>query len=880
MLSLLGGGRAFAQDKDQNPPVLSPVLTSPPKLLQAATPVYPEEGRRKGRSAVVAVQIRIAADGSVSDVVVLEPMGDGFDEAAIDAVKQYQFAPAQWDGVPGAIVVETAIHFVLQMEAENVVENTSDALPTEPAALEASPKTPEVAKASVRIEGVVLERGSRKRLAGVIVAVGAFGAEVVTDEEGRFSLSGDVAGDLQILAVDDDHERFERKLSLSNNESIEVKLYLRVKGGNPYETVVEGSREVFEVTRRRLHRQQLTTVPGTFGDPIRVIQSLPGLARTPFATGFLLIRGSNPDDSGVFLDGHRVPLLFHFLGGPSLLNPEFLESIDLYPGGFPARYGRSIGGIVAVDTRASTSDLLHGSVDIDVLDAGGNLRVPIGKHASFAIAGRRSYLDFMLGFFLPESTPGQSLVVVPVYDDQQIRLDYDFGKEGKASLFAIRSSDTLKVLSEDEELASSQALNTSIGFYRIMAKYERPLSRSLHLTLSPSFGTDTFSLGSGQKDSEEVYTGIDVQAQYLSYRMRVHGNLGAGLHLDAGLDMESRRTRYELFIPLTDDLATNDAIDVPPELLIRTVDALMVGAHADLGIDIHGLRIVPGLRVDGYYLSGTPQWTVDPRVIARYRINQKWLAKGYVGQFHQPPQPEALDAEFGNPKVIAEQALHVGVGAEWNFAAHWDLDVEGYFIDRKNQVARTDEVLVSPETGAIQRLYWDNTKVGDTVGIELLLRRQVTRRLFGWTSYTLSKTRDQTRPTSKYKASRFDQRHTLNVVASYTFNHGWELGSRFRLATGRPITEVVGSTFDADSGSYRPVEGTYRGERRKTFHQLDARVEKTWVFDTWKLGLYLDLQNVLNVSNEEGTQYDYRFAQRSPIQSVPFLPTLGVRGQF
>src|SRR5690606_28479955 len=224
-------------------------------------------------------------------------------------------------------------------------------------------------------------------------------------------------------AIEDRYDRFTRNFALGKNEAVDLKLYMRAKGGNPYETVVEGEREVLEVTRRTLQRRQLTSVPGTFGDPIRVIQSLPGLARTPFVTGFLLIRGSNPDDSGVFFDGHRVPLLFHFLGGPSVLNAEFLDQIDLYPGGFPARYGRSIGGIVSVETRSSKSDGVHGAVDVDFLDAGGYVRFPVTDKVSMAVAGRRSYLDFMLGFFLPEEKPGNLLIVVPVYDDQQLRLD-------------------------------------------------------------------------------------------------------------------------------------------------------------------------------------------------------------------------------------------------------------------------------------------------------------------------------------------------------------------------------------------------------------------------------------------------------------------------
>ena len=93
-------------------------------------------------------------------------------------------------------------------------------------------------------------------------------------------------------------------------------------------------------------------------------------------------------------------------------------------------------------------------------------------------------------------------------------------------------------------------------------------------------------------------------------------------------------------------------------------------------------------------------------------------------------------------------------------------------------------------------------------------------------------------------------------------------------------TETLGSTFDADEGDYDDVDGPRRGGRRKTFRQLDVRAEKTWLFDTWRLGAYLDIQNVLNTENEEGTQWDYRFRESSPITGVPFVPTLGVRGRF
>jgi hypothetical protein len=57
-------------------------------------------------------------------------------------------------------------------------------------------------------------------------------------------------------------------------------------------------------------------------------------------------------------------------------------------------------------------------------------------------------------------------------------------------------------------------------------------------------------------------------------------------------------------------------------------------------------------------------------------------------------------------------------------------------------------------------------------------------------------------------------------------------------------------------------------------------VERTWTFDYWVLGIYLDVQNVLNAQNPEGILYDYRFRETAPLRGLPILPILGVRGRF
>src|SRR5205814_553147 len=83
---------------------------------------------------------------------------------------------------------------------------------------------------------------------------------------------------------------------------------------------------------------EIQQVPGTFGDPFRVVQTLPGVASVVSLLPFPIVRGATPSSTGFLLDGTRVPLLYHLLSGPSVIHPEFIDEIQFYPGGAPAPY--------------------------------------------------------------------------------------------------------------------------------------------------------------------------------------------------------------------------------------------------------------------------------------------------------------------------------------------------------------------------------------------------------------------------------------------------------------------------------------------------------------------------------------------------------------
>jgi TonB family protein len=859
------------------PPKRTGVVTKSPRLVQALAPEYPPAALEAGKEAKVKVRIHIDAMGTVSAVDVVAPVGDGFDEAAVAAALQYVFDPAELDGVPAPIVVETTINFVIEQREEP--EAPPPAVHAGPPAVHAGPPNHAGSlDAPVTLQGVAVERGTRRALAGVIVSISELGLDAVTGDDGTFFFHGVAPGSYKVLAVDPHFDRLERPITLAKREALEVRLWMRPRGGNPYETVVEGEREVLEVTRRTLSRQQLTSVPGTFGDPIRVIQTLPGMQRAPFGLGLLLVRGSNPDDTGIFVDGHEVPSLFHFLGGPSIFNAEMLDSLDLYPGGFPARFGRHHGGAVALELRPSKSDGIHGSAKVDFIDAGGYLRAPITKDLSFAVAGRRSYIDAFLGFVLPQPAKGGQRIVTPIYYDYSGRLDYNLHDNGRLSVFAIGSSDTLHVLNKDPDAALSTDLNTSVKFFRIIGTYERVIAGDLKLTLSPAWGRDTLSFTGAQAEAAGPFTSIGVVNDNLSYRMRIHGRATEHLTLDTGLDLLSRVTSYQALVPVDDTLINSQGVDIPPSQLYRGAQVIGLGGYLDLGIDLTSRwKLVPSLRLDSYLLDGVARESVDPRLIARYQLSPTLTLKAYVGQFSQPPQPEGLDRRFGNPDLTMEHAIHTGLGYEWKPDHLWSIDSEIYYVNRYDLAVFTTDLVENPD-GTFKNVNFLSEGRRDSYGLELLLKREISEHAYGWLSYTFSRSTQRNHPGGTFVPTGFDQPHVLNAVASWKPGRGWELGGRFQLASGRPDTPIIGATYDADEGAYVPIRGPARSIRTPLFTQLDVRAEHDWLFETWSLGLYIDIINVTNAENTEAVQYDYRYRESSPVTSFPILPTLGAKG--
>jgi TonB family protein len=85
-----------------------------PRLLREVKADYTEEARRRGLAGEVVMEIVVTRTGSVGDVKIVRRLGSGLDERAVQAVRQWRFAPATRHGTPVDVLVEVAVEFKLR----------------------------------------------------------------------------------------------------------------------------------------------------------------------------------------------------------------------------------------------------------------------------------------------------------------------------------------------------------------------------------------------------------------------------------------------------------------------------------------------------------------------------------------------------------------------------------------------------------------------------------------------------------------------------------------------------------------------------------------------------------------------------------------------
>lgn len=587
--------------------------------------------------------------------------------------------------------------------------------------------------------------------------------------------------------------------------------------GTVIDVVVEAERPPPSV--QRFTRAEVRELPGAFGDPFRAIEVLPGV--TPVVSGlpFFYVRGAPPGNIGYYLDGVRVPYLFHVAAGPSVVNPALVSAVDLYSGGYPARFGRYAGAIVSAESTQPRTDW-HGEGVVRAVDAGGFVEGGFADgRGTVALGGRYSYTAGLFSLIAPEVTLD--------YRDFQARFTFDFTPRDRITVFAFGSYDYLSntAIPPDPEAEPIETALFGQEFYRVDARYDRKLDEGGLLRAAVTWGYDQTRLVV-TRNSHNMLVGT---------RMRVQQPLGEELTVRGGFDMQMDSYSADPQ-PFLD----------PDNPNIEQFNALFP-ARTDTGVAVWSdvvwrpspdFEVVPGVRVDNYFSVGTHGIGVDPRLSITARVHPKVRLLHALGMAHQPPSFSIPVPGFAVASLRGglQRSVQASSGVEFTLPLELTASVTGFAATFMNM---TDAVgsQADPSDPSLPR------SLGGAKGLEIYLRRSLAKRLGGFVSYTLSRsTRSLGR---KQILSSFDRTHVLNTAFGYNLGSGWKMGLRFSLFGGTPTAPVP---EDAPEGTQL---------RDPFFYRIDFRAEKRWkLYDGAWIALVAEMINItLNRETLAGSEF-------------------------
>lgn len=744
-----------------------------------------------------------------------------------------------------------------------------------------------------RLAGQLRAMGTREPLPAALVTVLDGGVWAETDADGRFVLS--VEGGTSTLEVQ--ASGFEARTfteTLKPGERLEVLYRLAPKRVSTWETVVRARRDT-EAPRVELTRVELTEAPGTQGDPFRVTMLLPGVAAVASGLAYPVVRGTQPAATGFFLDGVRVPQLYHLLAGPSVLAPELIERVDFHSGQVPARFGRLLGGVVE-GKLARPPDRVKASVSVDLLSAAAFVAVPVKAiNLDVALAGRFSYTGLIatevakLAF--PSTPENPQPAPVANFQDYQARVEWSPGP-GKLRLLAFGASDEGGTR---ERGPRTTGLLLSSVFHRVDLAWRMPLAGG-QAEVGATAGTEQLGL-IGSRDGQQFGTFL-MRRTVWQARARYSKRFEGGLTLDTGADVD----RQDVSLEIERDPVV--AVGGASSLREPQTRGTIAGAFVDAGFRRGVWTVSLGARADVFSLDfGPTHLRAEPRFGLQVAPLPWLTVRGAAGLAHQAPTVliNMPIADLAGLRDGVQQGARFEVGADVTLPLALEVSTSVFFNPVFNAIEYSLEDLLSNRTRAGAPT---GGIPGRAYGLEVMLRRRPEGRFFGWVSYTLLRSERYRRALGFDSSGRvvddvttwlpfdFDQTHVLNLTGGLTLPYGFKVSANVHVNTGRPESGIIASRAQAPGVDPISLTPTWvpvslaRQTRLPPFARLDVRVSKTFTFDDFLLEAYLD---VLNASaSAEVLGYDYavdRVMGQATLRKTPFaiplvLPTLGLKGAY
>ena len=248
------------------------------------------------------------------------------------------------------------------------------------------------------LSGVVTDARTGETLAGAsILWKGNVDRGVTANANGLFSIPGLVEGNGILYVSFVGYNTFSKEMTLSvmNNQFIEVELQASHVELEEV-SVVELGRDMIgdrtvEVSRHHLTPKAIQSIPTARNDVFKAMRYLPGIEVTEPLSPLVSVRGSDPGENMIMLDGVTIYNPYHFMSSSGIFNMQTVKGVEVLAGGFGAEYGGRNASVINLSTKDGDQSGLHGEVHPTTAETKFFLEFPVGNKTTMMTAGRINY---------------------------------------------------------------------------------------------------------------------------------------------------------------------------------------------------------------------------------------------------------------------------------------------------------------------------------------------------------------------------------------------------------------------------------------------------------------------------------------------------------
>jgi len=584
----------------------------------------------------------------------------------------------------------------------------------------------------------------------------------------------------------------------------------------------------------RLELDGIRSIPGTFGEPFRILEVMPGTVPVANGQPYVYVRGAPPSGTVYLYDDIPVPLLFHSALGPATLHSGLIGGIELYSGAAPARYGRSIGGVVAGTARRIPRDRVHGEAQLRSIDVSALLNVPMPKEGSMTFAGKYGFPNLLLGAIGVDADVN--------YWDYQYRTGVAMSPRSRFEMIAFGGRDN----SLFDASNPAERLGFDLQFHRVEARFIGKL-KNWDLVGTMLYGYD-FSQVEDASLSAVSNAGANIH-RFGPRFWATYGN--PKVQFRVGGDLQGLFGPADCTETGVPGLPTGfSSVSTPCDREFAQQDRRVItGAFVDANLSlVRWLDLSLGVRADMWSTGGLRNAAVNPRARATFHAYE--IADVFVGwglgarpATFAIPLPGLGDVPLEPGLQYANQ---IEGGARFYLPQDLMFETRGYLNIYRD--LRFVDIFTNPQITAgtpqnpIPAGALDDSADGKSYGLEVLLQRPFEIGVSTLVSYTLGfsdltatgSLLDGSTQSFDYTPS-YDVRHVMNGVLGWRAKFGLLISARVFARSGRAEGWLW---LDPAAAIQQYVQ------RVPWFVRLDAKVAYEWAKPGRRMRIALEWINI------------------------------------